>query len=118
MGSTAESAAVLRQRGIAEKRIHVRGIPIGKSFTPAASQPAGTLRMDPQRLTVLVTSGGVLVRREGTFMLDGDVLVGGWSEIYGKGWAKLITWGDFLNPFMTDKLEPVRKKLSQIPTKG
>ncbi len=39
-------------------------------------------------------------------------------DIYAKGWSKLITWGDFLNPFMTDKLEPVRKKLSQIPTKG
>lgn len=39
-------------------------------------------------------------------------------EIYAKGWKKLITWGDFMNPFMTDKLEPVRTKLSQIPNKG
>ena len=62
VGSTAESAEVLRQRGVAEARIRVRGIPIGKSFTRAASQAAtGALRMDPQRLTVLVTSGGTTV---------------------------------------------------------
>ncbi len=40
------------------------------------------------------------------------------KAIYDQGWKKLITWGDFLNPFMTDKLKPVRDKLAAIQPKG
>ena len=36
---------------------------------------------------VLVMRGGDLVRREGTFTLPGDALVGGWCDVFGKGWA-------------------------------
>lgn len=40
------------------------------------------------------------------------------KAIYDAGWKKLISWGDFLNPFLTDKLQPVRDKLAVIEPKG
>lgn len=61
--STAESAEILRQRQVVEARIHVRGIPIGKPFLRPIDQvmARGALQLHPQRLTVLVTSGGTTV---------------------------------------------------------
>ena len=62
--STPEGRDVLRRRGIAPERIHVQGIPIARAFTTEAVD-RGTLRerlrLSPQRLTVLVTSGGTTV---------------------------------------------------------
>jgi hypothetical protein len=40
------------------------------------------------------------------------------KAIYAIGWKKLISWGDFMNPFIKDKLQPVRDKLSVIKPKG
>ena len=62
--STPEGRDVLRRRGIAPERIHVQGIPIARAFT-AEAVDRGTLRqmlrLAPDRLTVLVTSGGTTV---------------------------------------------------------
>jgi hypothetical protein len=38
--------------------------------------------------------------------------------IYEIGWKELISWSDFINPFVTDKMESVREKLSKIKPKG
>ena len=62
--STPEGRDVLRRRGIAPERIHVQGIPIARAFAEAAGDRGALrerLRLSPQRLTVLVTSGGTTV---------------------------------------------------------
>ena len=61
--STPEGASTLRQRGIAESRIHVVGIPIGKAFGQPVDREVlrGRLKLQPERRTVLVTSGGTTV---------------------------------------------------------
>lgn len=58
-----ESAAVLRERGVAPERVHVLGIPVGEAFHAAHDREALRRRFDlhPQRQTVLVTSGGTTV---------------------------------------------------------
>lgn len=62
---TAEGAAVLERRGVPRDRIHVVGIPIGRAFSMPADRAALAQRwaLTPQRLTVLVTSGGTTVGR-------------------------------------------------------
>jgi hypothetical protein len=49
---------------------------------------------------------------------DYDRLEAEMKAIYAKGWKKLISWGDFMNPFLGDKLQPVRDKLLTIVPKG
>ena len=62
--STPEGRDVLQKRGIAPGRVQVQGIPIARAFTTEAVD-RGTLRqllrLAPDRLTVLVTSGGTTV---------------------------------------------------------
>ncbi|MBI3321268.1 MAG: glycosyltransferase [Candidatus Omnitrophica bacterium] len=63
--STAEGRSALRRGGVLEQRIHVQGIPIGKAFSAPADRDAlrARWRLKPDRLTVLVTSGGTTVGR-------------------------------------------------------
>jgi hypothetical protein len=39
-------------------------------------------------------------------------------DIYAIGWKKMISWTDFMNPRLKDKMQPVRDKLSAIAPKG
>ena len=61
--STMEAAVILQRRGLTPERIHVIGIPIARAFS--RPEDRGTLqarfRLQPGRLTVLVTSGGTTV---------------------------------------------------------
>ena len=61
--STERAASVCGERGVDPAKVHVRGIPIGQSFS--AVNDLTTLRhrlqLDPSRHTVLVTSGGTTV---------------------------------------------------------
>jgi processive 1,2-diacylglycerol beta-glucosyltransferase len=61
--ATPQSASVCLARGIAEGRVHVLGIPVGEAFASPADpvRLREALGLDPQRLTVLVTSGGTTV---------------------------------------------------------
>ncbi len=61
--ATPESARVLERRGIAAARIHVAGIPIAQAFGRSMDHAALQRRFGliPERLTVLVTSGGTTV---------------------------------------------------------
>ena len=62
--STPGGRDVLSRRGVAPERIHLQGIPIARAFTaPAGDRRAlrERLRLSPERLTVLVTSGGTTV---------------------------------------------------------
>ena len=63
--STPEGERVLRQRGVAHERIHVLGIPVGHAFGTPMDQQVLRRRFElqPDRLTVLVTSGGTTVGR-------------------------------------------------------
>lgn len=60
-----ESRALLQRRGIAPARIYVIGIPVGEPFGTTEDPAALRRRWDlaPERLTVLVTSGGTTVGR-------------------------------------------------------
>lgn len=60
-----QSADVLRARGVDATRIRVLGIPVGRAFAerPDAAQARRALGLEPDRLTVLVTSGGTTVGR-------------------------------------------------------
>jgi hypothetical protein len=40
------------------------------------------------------------------------------KAIYAKGWSKLISWREFLDPRIDDKLASIRKKLETIQPKG
>ena len=61
--ATPQSASVCVARGIEEGRVRVLGIPVDAAFTSPADPVMlrGRLGLDPQRLTVLVTSGGTTV---------------------------------------------------------
>ncbi len=39
-------------------------------------------------------------------------------DIYAIGWKKMISWSDFMNPLIKDKMKPVRDKLAAIQPKG
>lgn len=60
---TPESAAVLRRRGVPEEQIRIWGIPISHRFGAPPERHAllARFRLQPERLTVLVTSGGTTV---------------------------------------------------------
>ncbi len=62
---TPESARVCIQRGVFAERVQVLGIPIGQSFGQPSNRAAAVqaLQLHPERLTVLVTSGGTTVGR-------------------------------------------------------
>ena len=61
--STPESAEVLTRCGVSGERIHALGIPIAKAFGLPADRAALRERfhLHPDRLTILVTSGGTTV---------------------------------------------------------
>jgi len=61
--ATPEVASECRQRGIAPERVRVIGIPIAKAFHLPVdrSEVLRRFHLDPQRRTVLVTSGGMTV---------------------------------------------------------
>ncbi|MBI3331202.1 MAG: glycosyltransferase, partial [Candidatus Omnitrophica bacterium] len=64
--STPGGRQVLSRRGVAPERIHVQGIPIARAFAaPAGDRRAlrERFKVAPDRLTVLVTSGGTTVGR-------------------------------------------------------
>ena len=65
IAGTADSAQLLRARGIEPSRIHALGIPIGGVFGAAPDPAALRARfaLDPERQTILVTSGGTTVGR-------------------------------------------------------
>lgn len=60
---TPEVASECRQRGIVPQRLRVIGIPVAKGFHLSVDRVAvlRRLTLDPQRRTVLVTSGGMTV---------------------------------------------------------
>ena len=61
--STPEGVRVLAERGVARERLVTLGIPIARACSAPADREAlrGRLALSPQRLTVLVTSGGTTV---------------------------------------------------------
>ena len=61
--ATPESGRVLERRGIAPARIHVAGIPVAQAFGRPMDRATLQQRfgLAPQRVTVLVTSGGTTV---------------------------------------------------------
>jgi hypothetical protein len=40
------------------------------------------------------------------------------KKIYDAGWKKFISWSDFLDPRVPDKLKTVKDKLATIQPKG
>lgn len=61
--STPEGRATLERRGVDPERIHTIGIPVGEAFEQPIDRPAARQRygIEPDRLAVLVTSGGTTV---------------------------------------------------------
>lgn len=63
IGSTPKSRELLEARGVRPERVRVCGIPITSAFATPVDRPAllAKFKLDPERLTVLVTSGGTTV---------------------------------------------------------
>ena len=63
--STAQGAEALQARGVHHERIHVLGIPIDQAFHQPVDreQLRQRFQLQPQRMTLLVTSGGTTVGR-------------------------------------------------------